>query len=308
MRLPKLKTKRIVLFSKMMQTLEKILSDVRGLVNLKSTSFHNYMRLFTVMILISCNTPSETEQTESETPTATETSAKPEVNQEKLRQLSERLNGFWLSHDYLITIENTKSVYKNREYATRLFGFTLNTENLMSDNPHLNGFTAHEGGYGTLLSYNPEKHLFENDMDKLAEFDYLKDPFEIQLKDTNLIEMVFLNNDKKEIYRKVVDDHTEFRRILFEGDYIDQATQTEVTLHRDGQVIGLKDKKYYQVVYDFVGVYGADIIFLSENDNHIYEHPYHYKIQGDTVSLFGLIGEFPDDTIGGLSYTFVRKK
>lgn len=55
--------------------------------------------------------------------------------------LADYLNGFWLSDNYLNAIEQSKSIYKSRNYYTRFFGFTMEKENLNSNTPMLSVFS-----------------------------------------------------------------------------------------------------------------------------------------------------------------------
>ncbi len=221
-----------------------------------------------------------------------------------LGELSKKLDGYWLTDDYLLNIEKSKSIYNNREYTTSLFGFILKKEELMKDISYLHGFTHHEGGYEAPLRYNIQKKCFENNLNKTEAHTFLKNPFELILTDSNLLDLSFKN--KQERYRKVEDIESELRKILFEGKYTDLLSDQEIIMQSDGKLTGLTDKNFYNPYYDFGEGLWMDAIFVYSNNRLENQEMYHFKIKGDTLQLFNINGEMPDYTLGVLKYQLIK--
>ncbi len=163
-----------------------------------------------------------------------------EINHRK--NLADRLGGYWISDDYLNNIKNSHSIYPNRDYITMVWGFKLETENLMSDSAYMNGFTIHEGGYNFSIKFDSAKNCFVHD-NSIIEIYSHNSPFTITLLDSGFLELDFGN--KKEVYRKVIDDQTELRKLLFEGQFIDLKTNKKIEFSADGSVKGLNRHKYF---------------------------------------------------------------
>ena len=128
-------------------------------------------------------------------------------------------------------------------------------------------------------------------------------------RDTNLLELKFAN--RGEVYRKITDDQTELRRILFEGTFKNINKSGEVIqFKKDGQVIGIDNLKYFTLVYDFVeGInFDACILTIKPDDFWINGEAFHYKINQDTLRLYRInldtIGV--DHKIGELKHLLKR--
>jgi hypothetical protein len=233
-------------------------------------------------------------------------------NKNTLDNESERLNGYWLSDNYLNTIEKTKSIYKSKEYNTKFWGFTLDKQNLLSDSAVLNGFTEHEGGYSCYLIYNTAKNAFVHNLSMAREYEYLKDiPFELHLIDSNKLELGM--GEQKEIYRKVADEQTALRHILFTGKYQDLKNKKTIEFADGGQIIGIENRHYFDLVFDFgEGIeYDAAIFYVNSDSSGLWTNGdmYHYKINGDTLKLYELHTDWEEmnHKIGDLKYELKRR-
>jgi hypothetical protein len=120
-------------------------------------------------------------------------------DQKSLVEQATFLNGFWLSDIYFENIEKSKSIYINREYKTELFGFTLEKENLLSDTAYLNGFTSHQGGAGSAISFDPKFGKFVSYSARADEYSPFSGPFELSPLKSKL-EFNFPESNKKFAY------------------------------------------------------------------------------------------------------------
>ena len=225
------------------------------------------------------------------------------INKKKLEELSDKLSGYWLSDPYLINIESTKSIYDSRDYTTSMFGFILKKEEMMKNKAILQGFSSHEGGAEALLSYNPDKNIFENSINT-GESYYFKKPFTLRVLDDQHLELSF--PDKKERYRKVVDEADELRRLVLAGKYRDILSDTKIDFKRDGYVTGIPEYNFYEMYYDFGEGLWMDAVFFYHTDEKIEQGIYHYKIKNDTIRMYQVKGELPDYSLGELKYELVR--
>ena len=182
-------------------------------------------------------------------------------------ELTNKMHGYWLGEEYLKRIETTKSVFLNREYRTKIWGLTLDSTNLLSNSPYLNGFHVHEGGYGGYLFYDQHSNLFKSDSSKNEEFSaFYQDDFTLIL-DSNILTMLFSKNGTKNIFRKVVDEQFEFRKILFAPLFVDQ-NKNKIHFSEDGVFSGIENFRYFEVVYDFSeGINFAAILFFENKDD-----------------------------------------
>jgi len=151
-------------------------------------------------------------------------------DKEQLIKQATLIDGEWLSDNYLRNVEKTKSIYLNREYNTRLFGFVLNKENLYSDTAYLNGFSEHEGGAGSPIIFDPKKNKFVNDLSRIKEFSGIPDSFEMTVIRDSIVEMFFSKTKIIDTYRKVTDEQTGLRKILFAGNYSSIDKKKKVSL------------------------------------------------------------------------------
>lgn len=225
--------------------------------------------------------------------------------------LADQLDGYWLSESYLVDVENSHSIFESSNYKTKFWGFILEKENLLSGSPTINGFTEHEGGYGGSLKFDSLKGTFTNDIDKTSEFSFLNEPTELKLIDSNHLELHF--GDKKDLYRKVSDEQTELRRLLFEGKFknvIHDNRSIEFT--KEGQIKGLNKEKYFELVYDFgEGInYDVSIFYPSQDSSGLWTRGnlFHFKIKSDTIKLYRITPDWDEmnHRIGDLEYVLVK--
>lgn len=262
-----------------------------------------FIIILIIAIAISCNNKGNTINTESK-------SIDSIVNKEQLITQAKLLDGYWISNNYLSEIEKTKSIYLNRQYDSKLFGFTLDKKNLLSDTAYLNGFTDHEGGYGSPLIFDFKKNTFVNDLKRLEKSASLPDSFELQIINENLIEMVSKAKfiDK---YRKVVDDQTELRKILFAGNYTSTDSHKKFSFDKNGSLQGFDNKVYYELAYDFgEGIsYDAIILYKSKKGGNWSDGDlYKFEFISDTLKLYHVKQnwESMQHTIEGLAYKLVK--
>jgi hypothetical protein len=242
---------------------------------------------------------------------STEPSETIKIDKKQLIKQAELLDGYYLSDNYLKNIEKTRSIYLNREYKTKLFGFTLKKENLLSDSAGLFGYTVHEGGLDCPLIFDFDKSIFVNDLKSVKEFDDIKEPFELSLTADNIVQMYFPESKQTDLYRKVTDDQTELRKILFEGEYLSGDQQNKYSFKRDGSLKGFDDKKYYEVVYDFsLGIeYDAIIFFNKKRGNWSDGDMYKYEFSSDTLKLYHIKTDWDnlEHKIGDITFTLIKK-
>ena len=218
---------------------------------------HNLLcAILSLSILASCNSnqnSSEIKQVES----------KQNDDSIKNTELVEILQGLWLSDSYLQNIEKNKSIFLSKDYNTKLLGFKLDKNTLLTDSPLLEGFTTHEGGYTRPIKYDVQKNEFENDLTRITTYDYFPDPFELILDGNCKLAMYFPKTQHSDIYRKVnADLQTAIRQLLIAGTYYAPDGQSEVKFDENGEVHNFKNFKYYELVADFVeGIEFDAIVF-----------------------------------------------
>ena len=233
------------------------------------------------------------------------------VDNEVRTTIADQLDGYWLSDSYLVDVDSSRSIYDSRNYQTKFWGFRLEKENLMSDSATINGFTEHEGGYGGSIEFDSTKNTFVNDIDNADEFAFLKEPFELKLIDSDHLELDFGN--KKDRYRKILNEQTELRKLLFEGKFKDLLHDNHVIeFSRDGQIIGLDKQKYFDLVFDFGEGINYDVsIFYSDQDSSglwTIGDLFHFKIKTDTLKLYRITPDWDEmnHKIGALEYLLVK--
>lgn len=209
--------------------------------------------------------------------------------EDNLESESKSISGEYISSNYIDNINKTKSVYSSRKFDNQsLFGFALDTKNLTSSNPILNGWLVHEGGYDKPLLYDIIKKKFIYDLSKLNNYETKQDAFIINRLQNNL-ELFFPLKNKRELYKKLnFDMQTELRKILFDGIYLDSSQNKNIIFKQDGTVINYKDYVYYEIIYDFSLAIEFDaIIFFKTkrggnwNDGDIYK----FKINNNSINL-----------------------
>ncbi|MEI6124798.1 MAG: hypothetical protein WCQ95_14355 [Bacteroidota bacterium] len=205
-------------------------------------------RLFFVLIIfvftIGCNSQNNS--------TNSTTKSNNNFDKEQLKKQVALLDGEWLSDNYLRNIEKTKSIYLNKEPNTKLFGFTLNKENLLSDSANLFGFVVHEGGYESPIIFDYKKNKFVYDSKRSKENSGIPScPFELTVINDSIIEMFFPETKTTDTYRKVTDIQTGLRKILYTGNYNSIDKKKKISFDKNGTVKGFDNKVYYELAYDF---------------------------------------------------------
>ncbi|UII26389.1 hypothetical protein LVD15_24335 [Fulvivirga maritima] len=214
-------------------------------------------------------------------------------------------SGIWINDTYLKKVEDSSSVYKNREFNGILFGFGLDKQEVIQGEAVIYGFTQHEGGLEVPIKWYDNLHCFTSN-GQIEEYSAIQTPMDVVVIQSNIIEFQF-ESSHLETYRKVEDDNTVLREILFEGSYID-SLGNEYHLASNGNAIGFEYLNHYSVLYDFgEGLY-FDAIFMTVNSDSDHEKIYHYQIANDTLRLFEVTGEFPEYEIGNLSYELIKQK
>ncbi|MDJ1471427.1 hypothetical protein QNI19_27440 [Cytophagaceae bacterium DM2B3-1] len=180
--------------------------------------------------------------------------------------LADKLDGLWISESYLKNIETRQSIYKSREYDSKVLGFSLDKKTMLSDTAMLEGFTTHEGGYSSLIKYDTSKGKFVNNLEKVSEYAAFPEPFELNYDGGTILEMFFPKTNKTDRYRKVDTNlDTELRRILIAGDYKIGNDGSVIHFDSDGKVQNFQDFKSYELVYDFgEGIEYDAIIFFKD--------------------------------------------
>lgn len=176
----------------------------------------------------------------------------------KLTTQAEFLPGFWMSDAYLKKIEQTKSIYVNRFPSAAFYGFIIGKPNQEIDSFLLKPFPSSEDEVDALLEFDRQKNVFKG----LTKMHNKQEKFELYPLTQDHIKMYFSDLKKTDDYRKVLDENTELRRILFEGTYFTKDKQMSYTFDRNGKVKGLGDYVFYEVIYDFAGGINFDGLLL----------------------------------------------
>ena len=176
----------------------------------------------------------------------------------KLATQAEFLPGFWMSDAYLKKIEQAKSVYANRFLTAAFYGFIIGKPNQEIDTFLLKPFPVLNDEVASFLEFDRQKNVFKG----LTEINKKKERFELYPLSQEHIKMYFSELKKTDDYRKVIDENTELRRILFEGTYFSKDKQMSYTFDRNGKVKGLGDYAFYEVIYDFAGGVNFDALLL----------------------------------------------
>ncbi len=240
--------------------------------------FFASVALLVALALVACDQQTKTEEN-------TDQAASSQASQQ---EVADKLDGLWISDPYLKGIEDSKSIYKNRKYSTKMLGFYLNKSNLATDSAYLDGFSAHERGYSSPLKFE-SSGKFVNDLTRLPEMPAFPDAFELNQAATDKLEMHFPKTKSTDSYRKVnADLQTELRQLLIAGDYTDSVSKQSVQLGADGKVQGFRNFKYYDMIYDFEEniEYDAIVFFDSpKGGNWVDGKIYKFERQGNNLRL-----------------------
>ncbi|MES2484678.1 MAG: hypothetical protein V4581_01845 [Bacteroidota bacterium] len=219
---------------------------------------------------------------------------------------ADKLKGLWLSDVFLTSVQKQKSIYKSQQAETTIFGFTIKSDSTSANKLLFNGFSDYEGGYDGIVAYHPEKKQFVH-LSTGEEYEVLKQSFGLSIIENNKLQLEY-ENQKKENYRRISDIDAELRHILFEGTYTDTQSGNKVVFSKNGRVEGIEDKGFYVPLYTFDAGYEFDTVFLSLNEKLDNFDRYHFKIDGNTISLYSIFeDESQELSIGELMHTLVKK-
>jgi hypothetical protein len=224
--------------------------------------------------------------------------------------IAEKLDGYWLSESYLLDISRSHSIYHSREYKTKFWGFVLDRKNLMTDSASINGFTPHEAGYSCFITFDSVKNGFVNDLSKSDQYSFVEEAFSLTLLDNEHLQLDF--QGKKDVYRKVTDDQTETRKILFQGRFKDLKANNVIEFSADGNVSGFNNHQYFELASDFnEGMYYDVGIFYPHRDSSTLwtkGELFNFKINADTIKLYRITPDWVglDHKIGDLEYLLVK--
>lgn len=200
-----------------------------------------------------------------------------------------KYQGHWISLNYLERIEKEKSVFDNQKYDTKILGFHLDRENLISDAPELVGYITHEGGYSSPIIFDDAKDMFVNDVERLKEFDFFQEMFHLRLEEPNVISMVFQESNRVDKYRKVSNDlDTELRRLILSGKYSDTDNSSKIIFHENGSIENFKSYQFYKIIYDFgLGIEFDAVLFFDSKDGGNWDKGdlYKFEVTDDILRL-----------------------
>jgi hypothetical protein len=208
---------------------------------------------------------------------------------EKKNNLASLLSGYWMSDSYLKKLEETKSVFANRNNESDVLGFLLKKENLKSDTACIFAFNSHEGGIEMPIHFDPSTNKFVSDSERNGEPVSFTEAFQLNLLNDKKIELNFLKTKQSRIFRKVPDIQSELRRILFEGVFESIDNKKKFSFTNTGEVTGFGDRRNFEVIYDFGLNIEFDAIALyngKESGNWSDAEIYKYEINSDTVKLY----------------------
>jgi len=260
------------------------------------------------LCLFSCNSKTEKDNTAN----TKEKSGEAEQKTRTLQETANILDGAWLADDYLANIKKNKAVYANPKYKTTLFGMSFIKDSLATGSTLLYGFSPHEVTYSWPVYFNTANSRFEYDP-KQDIGDKPLGNFAINVIDDNLLEMAFTKTGKKELYRKA--DIEKELNSLFAGTYTDKATGKTVKFTSDGKVTGLPGFVQYYVQFDPDDEYAVpfDAILLYAKPTDEAGMPYHFKINGNTLTLYQVdeheVEKYVDYTysIGKEAYKLIKQ-
>jgi len=232
----------------------------------------------------------------------------PDTKEYRQEEEASKMDGTYLSDTYLSNIQKRHSIYAAKDTESYIFGFTLHKDSLITKTPLLEGFSNHEGGINANLKFNPEKSRFENDLSRNGEFDYFTKPFVINFTEGKYADIVFKNPLKTERYRKVTDIESALRELIA-GNYIEPTSNRRFTFMTDGTMKGVPGSGYFELSFEFQEGLPFDAIFMGDTQESKNQIEYHYKIEGNTLTLYNLTGnhEAGEYIIGKPAYILVKQ-
>ena len=199
-----------------------------------------------------------------------------------------QIEGNWIANGYIEGIKDTKSVYLNRKFKTKVLFLNLVKAELLTGSAILHGFTDHEGGHDASIKFDKKKGTFIKDETKKSQDPTFKDYFELKLNKQNKLEIHYPLLKETDFYQKLNTDlDTELRKILFAGHYIEKGSKSEVTFTADGAVT-FRGYVRYEVISDFAVSPDFDGIYLyksKQKENWVDRDIYRFKVNGNNLEL-----------------------
>jgi hypothetical protein len=218
--------------------------------------------------------------------------------------IATQLDGFWMAADYLEHVEETKSVYGNRNYKETFFGFVLDKMDMEEGRLQLHGMSEHENGFDAQGFWNEEDQRFYCSAGESPQ-----DSFSLWLTRSGKVKCFFFNRDKKESYRRAKTPKDALRKALFETAYESFQDSLNIRLGKRGYAFSVKETPIsrFEVNYDFVDGPKTDFISLYKLNG---TEPYMYfafDFVQDTLLLTEFTQAAPDWQLGTYTYKLLPK-
>ncbi len=210
-----------------------------------------------------------------------------------LEKTANALDGIWISHDYLTTIEKTKQIYANAAHKATLFGFMLYKDKMLAGKPDMEGFNTFEGGYIYPLLYNNAGY-FELDNVRRGKYPESDNMQVRPLADGNA-EITYTKSGKKDVFRKIsgsdkVDENilnNTISSMIFNGTYKDKLTGKKITFTY-GRVSGMGKLNLFGVMYAFEERNFDEIYFGSDQTTENTVN-YHFVYSNGAIRLYKVL-------------------
>ncbi|NMM47582.1 hypothetical protein [Marinigracilibium pacificum] len=252
--------------------------------------------IFFIFICAACNSSDSSQDEIAEDTVSSVVVTKPEIDTSRPSDsIADLFSGTWISSYYLKKIEDSASVYLNKDYKSSLLGFNLKGEDLKTGDAWVIPFNT-----GTQTTDKPIRWNYED-----SSFISLDSPsIKIIINRPGSLIYEYANGNKA-YYRKTTDRESAIRGVLFEGNYISESGK-KYSFSANGSITGFEDKKYFSILDNFSEELEFDAIFISDNVNRDNELIYHYEISGDTIRLYDLAGEYPEMGIGAMAHELIK--
>lgn len=223
-----------------------------------------------------------------------------------LEKTADALDGIWVSHDYLTTIEKTKQIYANAAHKATLFGFMLYKDKMLTGKPDMEGFNTFEGGYIYPLLYNNAGYF---ELDKVRRGKYPEsDYMQVRPLPDGTAEITYTKSGKKDVFRKIsgsekVDENilnNTISSMIFNGTYIDKRSGKKITF-TNGRVSGMGKLNLFGVMYAFEER-NFDEVYFGSHQTADHTVNYHFVYSDGIITLFAVVPPSADND----TYTFSK--
>lgn len=225
----------------------------------------------------------------------------PEVSNASKETVADQLAGDWVSKQFIDSLLRTRSprccTYQD------IIGFNLDKDNLLSLSPVLNGYTEHEGGYSLSLLFDTVVKTFEHHT-SIDDNSYSRDSIRIVYVNDKLINLFNYSSGTDNFFLRMPDIDRAINSSLLSGNYVEK-NDSDIVLNPDGSVSGFGDLRYYYVNYDFNLSPNFDMISFRKKKENVPDSSFHFKFVGDTMFLYTVLGDFPDQKIGKLAHKLI---